>query len=508
MSTRVPVLSNLSRTQSGYDVGYISSGAWRTMSFQAWKDEQATRAGLGGERFHAPERRPDGVVDGISHAAESPEEIIEHFTKLGRMIAGAAGPSPEEQAKAQAAQNIVDLGDLAKRAAAGDGEALQDAVRRSIEVLRATDPSILPQPYVSPGDFTAEFGVPLDTTELITLCDETGLYRALPEVVNGSNTESWRELTQLEFVSGCDFIAFEPGGCPEEFTHSGDNRTEVKRHIGAMKTLSESDITHSVASIAAGYGMRQLIGPFNDQGSPGERDVPTMLRAQITDLKDKEARLASILVLNGWDQLLVDGDNGANAEEFDGIVNQITAANGARCNGICTGSLTGTFDVSEFDMFLAAGCAKPQAIIGHPTALAAISLAYFGVGSQTVFFDRNENIVPGLHFSGEIVTGIGPVSLIADSRFPRVDNADCATFQATVYPVRLTHNGEPLIYKATQIPLSYKELPPGCTALSFEIWAVTALVVKAMCAQACYTGDFSGLIDDGCTYIHPCIANT
>ena len=506
MSIRAPVFAKPNGGSGGYPTDYISTGAWRTMSLEAWQEEQVARAGLGGESVRFPERRPDGTIPGGSHVAESREEIVERFLTIGQELFGSA-TSEEAREKARQAQEIKEamagLGDLGKRAAAGDGEALHEAVKRSMMAQRATDPNIVPQPYVSPADFAAEFAVPLDTTELIALCDETGLYRALPEVVNGSNTDLWREMTQLEFLSGCADISFEPGGCPEEYTHNGGNEYQTKRHIGAKKTLSQSDIEHSIASIGSGYGIKELIGGFSDNGLPGERDVASLLRANITDLKDKEARLASILVLNGWDQLLVDGDNGSVNTEFDGIVTQITAVNGARCNTLNTG----TFNVNQFDQFMVAGCAKPQAIIGHPAALAAISLAYFNIGSQTIFYDRNDNVVPGIHFAGELMTGYGAVSLIADSRFPRNDNGD-GTFNATVYPVRLRHNGEPLIYKATQIPLSFKDLAPGCTALSFELFAVTALTIKGMCAQACYTAVFAGLVDDGCTYIHPCISDT
>jgi len=505
MTTAAPVLMPHEKASQGVDSDYFAKGYFRTMSYQAFIDAKRRADALAGTRSREPEVRTDnGLLDGVQHAAD-PDEIIEHFTKLGQMIARSAGSSSEEQEKARQAKEMAELGELGKLAATGDPVAMQEAVRRSLEVLRATDPMILPQPYASPGDFLAQYPVPLDTTELITLCEETGLYRALPEVVNGSQTESWREMTALAFLTGCNNIAFEEGGCPEEYSHEGGNLTQHKKHIGAKQTLSDSDIVHSAASVAAGYGMRELVGGFNDQGLPGERDVATMLRANIADLKAKEMKLASILVLNGWDQQLVDGDD-TNTEEFDGLATQITVANGARCNS----SLTGTFSVTDFDQFLAAGCARPQAVIGHPTALAAISLAYFAIGSQTVFFNDNANIVPGLHFAGSIMTGIGPVDLIADSRFPRdaPGPAPAGFFDTTVYPVRLTHNGEPLIYKATQIPLSAKDLAPGCTAISFLVWAVTALVVKAMCAQACYRARFAGLVSDGCTYIHPCITNT
>jgi len=43
---------------------------------------------------------------------------------------------------------------------------------------RATDPVILPQPYVKPGDFTAQYPQPLDPTEILTMCEEVGLFRS------------------------------------------------------------------------------------------------------------------------------------------------------------------------------------------------------------------------------------------------------------------------------------------------------------------------------------------
>lgn len=495
------------RRSAGYDPKFIDSGAYRTMSYDAWRDEEARRAGMEGRRWDAgkdyPERKPDGTLEGgLSHRAESPEEIADFFGNMMSMARSYEDRQKQVQAGEAQVRFNAELADLTKKAAAGDANAMQEAVARSIMALRATDPNILPQPYVSPGDFLAEFAVPLDTTELITLCDETGLYRALPQVVKDTQVESWRELNELEFVSGCNFIAFEPGGCPEEFRHDGDNRTETLRHLGAKKTLSESDVRHSMGSIAAGYGIRELVGGFNDGGLPGEGgDMPSLIRGNIASLKEKEMRLGSILTLNGWDELLVKGDNGANSEEFSGLVTQITGANGARTNG---GTTTGTFSVNHFDQFIAAGCARPDAIIGHPTALAAISMGYFGLGSSSVFYSNNDKIVPGLHFDGEIMTGYGPVRLIGDSRFPRTTVVADGTFRSTVYPVKMRHNGEELIYNRIQIPLSMKDLAPGCTAVSFEIWAVAALVIKAMCAQAAYTAVFNGISSNGCTYIHPC----
>ncbi len=42
---------------------------------------------------------------------------------------------------------------------------------------------------------------------------------------------------------------------------------------------------------------------------------------------------------------------------------------------------------------------------------------------------------------------------------------------------------------------------PGCTAISFEVYAVTALVVKHMCAQSVYTARFAGRVGVGCSLV-------
>jgi len=67
--------------------------------------------------------------------------------------------------------------------------------------------------------------------------------------------------------------------------------------------------------------------------------------------------------------------------------------------------------------------------------------------------------------------------------------------------MRMNHNGVPLVYKLTQIPLAMKDLVPGCTAISFEVWAKTALIIKHCCAHGDYTGFFTGRIVTTCPVI-------
>jgi len=478
----------------GVEPAFFGTGAYRTMSYDQWKDEQERSAARDGRRAHLPPADRNGVPLDIAHYA-SQDELLDWAQK----IVARHAETDDLQKRATAIE--AKMGDDWKRAvASADPEAIRDVVRAATLQLRDTDPNIWPSPTPTPGDFANEFGVPVDPTEIIALCEELGLYTALPEITDGSRVDSSRQISQLEFASGCDSCAFTPGECPEDFVHDSEAINVTKRHFGVKKSLTESDIRHSIAAIAGGVGVNQLIGAFNDQGLPGEKDVASLIRGGVADLKEKELRLAMILVLNCWDDLLVNGDNVTNPLEFDGISNVITAANGARA---CPTWMSGTFSAATFDRFLSAGCARPQAIMGHPTALAEIALGYYAIGSQTVFFDKNEGIVPGLNFASTIMAGVGPIALIGDTRFPRAAAGDGA-FDTIVYPVRLTHNGEPLIYKATQIPLSAKDLTPGCTSVAFEIWAVSALVVKAFCAQALCQMRFSGLIDDGCTYVHPC----
>jgi hypothetical protein len=376
---------------------------------------------------------------------------------------------------------------------------------QSMRVSRATDPMIAPQPYYRPGDFTTEFGIPVDTTEIIALCEEISAYSAIPEVINGSNTDSWLEMNALYFTGGANFVAFENGGCPEEYTASTVNRTVPKKHIGAKKTLSQSDIVHSMASIAAGYGVTSLVGPTGWQNTDGSEGPASFVRATVGDAKEKEIRRMMTLTINGWDELLVKGSVSANPEEFDGIETLVTSGNGARVN-FDKAVYSGSFSVARFDEWLAAGCAKPTHVFGHPAAIQALKLAYWSLGANAsapqVVTGANGAIVAGATFANVIQTSIGQLTLVPDARFSRTDHGN-GTFTADLYALRLAHNGEPLVYKATQLPLNYKDLAPGCSAISFLVWAVTALTIKHMCAQGQYRARFSGLVDDGCLLIHP-----
>lgn len=367
-------------------------------------------------------------------------------------------------------------------------------------VQRANDPIMSPQPS-TPIDFAAQFPQPLDTTELVVMCEELGLWNALPEKPTSLKAETWRELNELAFTSGSSYISFADGGCPEEFYHDGDNTTITLKNIGAHKSLTLSDILHSAAvssmSVgAAGVGINRLVGGFGfSDGMPGGYNAGTFLAEQVSDLKAKEMVLAATLVLNGWDRLLVAGNAGSNSLEFSGIETLITTANGAHGNLLTGQSASGTFTAVGLDQYMAEGCAKPTAILGHPQAIQELMSAYFVQGfqgSQIIYKDNGNRMVPGYNFAGEVNTAIGALRVVADRNFTKTASG-ASTFRSNLYPVRMVHNGEPLIYKSTQIPFSFRDLVPGCTSIQFEVWAKTALIVKALCAQGVYTwGSWTG----------------
>lgn len=370
-------------------------------------------------------------------------------------------------------------------------------------VTRTADPAIAPQPYVQPADFTAQYPIPLDPTEVIAMCEELTAWKVIPEEETPLNGITWRELNSLAFTSGSAYVSFADGECPEEFTANGTNTTVNHKNIGAKKTLSQRDIKHSLA--VAGYGINginELVGGVpSGEGIPGGSDASSFARVAVASAKEKEAKKAEVLVLNGWDRLLVEGNATSNSLEFDGIENLVTTANGSHNND--TNSPSGSFAAATYDRFLAESCAKPTHIFGHPQAVQEMLSSYFQLGyqgSQIVNFADGDRITPGYNFAGFVNTGVGRLAVVADNNFNRADPAG-ATFTSRLYGLRMSHHGEPLVYKSTQIQLQMVDLAPGCTAISFEIWAATALIVKHKCAHSKFTAAFTGNVTTTCPVI-------
>jgi len=376
-----------------------------------------------------------------------------------------------------------------------------DLETKSLMVEKATDPLISPN-YTQPVDFAAQYPTPLDTTEILRLCEEVSLLQAIPTIRTNLSVFTWREMTALAFTgSSTSQLSFQDGYCPEEYYHDGSNQTVYIKNIGAKKNLSIRDIMHSSAVAGMGGGINQLVGGFpSGEGLPGGNGA-SFAREFVRDVKEKEVRLAMTLVMNGWDRLLVDGSTAVSSLEFDGFENWAT--NMSCTMHTNTNTASGTFSAASFDQFLYESCAKPTHIFGNPAAIQEMMAAYFQLGfqgSQMVAFTSGDRVTPGYNFASQVNTGVGRLTVVADNNF-RKTAAGATTFQADLWALRMTHNGEPLVYQAVQIPLSLNDLVPGCTAISFEVWAALALVIKACCAQGRYTSQFSGRVSTTCTTI-------
>lgn len=382
---------------------------------------------------------------------------------------------------------ILNLGANAPQAPVFD----QGMVQRTVSDPIAPNASL-------PADFAAQYPTPLDTTEILAMCEEVSMYKFLPEQPTGLKQETYREMTSLAFTSGSTATTFADYNCPEPYEHDGSNTTVTLKNLGAYKAIGISDIIHSRAVAAANWnGINTLVGAApGGAGWPGGADMGTFQREVVADLKAKEMRLGSTLVLNGWDRLLVLGNSATNALEFDGLETLITSGNGSYAYTIPS---SGTFSAITFDRFLGEGCAAPTVLAGHPQAMQELMSAYFQLGyqgSQLVNFNNGNRIVPGYNFASAVNTGRGYLPVVADTNFTRTDAG--TTFRSNIYALRMTHNGEPLIYRATQIPLSYKDLAPGCISIQFMLWAKTALIAKARCAHGVFTSQFTGRVVTSC----------
>jgi len=371
-------------------------------------------------------------------------------------------------------------------------------------IQRAADPNIVVSPTTHP-DFDLIWPVLIDPTEVWPMCSEVSLSQVIPDEDWPLKTYMWAEVDEMVLKSGTfqNYLAFADGDCPPEYKDSTTEKTIALKNIGVYKSETLSDIIHAaaVASQPLG-GLRTMMQPFlNQNTTPGTQfnSPQEMLMETVAGLKERDIRVGTALVLNGEDYLLAKGDSNQNPLVFDGIETQVTQTKGAHVNT----NISGTFSAVEFDRFLQEACVPPDIIMGHPSALQEISSGYFQLGfqgSQVVNVADGNRITPGFNFSNVINTAVGPIQMVADKNFTRIDMGG-GTFQSPVFPLRMTYNGVRLIERRTQIPLSMMDLVPGCTSIQFQIIKKTVLVIKAICAQSRYTAKFTGRIVTTCPVI-------
>lgn len=376
------------------------------------------------------------------------------------------------------------------------------------EIIQKTaDPVFSHTQPLTPIAYHLQYPLPLDPTEIMPLCEEISAVRNIPVKDIETKNYQWMEATNLYMDAG-QYGFFPDGECPEEYEETGTYHTTYLKNYGVKKSLTVMDIKESAAIAYAG-GINRLVGMFAaGEREPGGYNQGTFLQEVVADVKQKEVRKGMSLALNMLDWTLIRGSSATDPLEFNGLETEIAACADEHTNVSCP---TGTFSADDFDRFISEGCAKPTHVWGHPLALQMVAAQYFQLGwqgSQQIAFvppsaSGFERVTPGYGFANAINTQVGRLPLVGDANFNRTAVAgDCGgLFRSIIYPLRMMHNGEPLIYRPRQFPLSYQDLTPGCTAVSFQIWGREALTVKACCAQGAYTAQFNGNIATTCTRI-------
>jgi len=379
-------------------------------------------------------------------------------------------------------------------------------VKKAELIEKTTDPVFSHTQPLTPPTFNMQYPQPLDPTEVMALCEEISAVRNIPVKPIALKTEFWMETTNVYMDAG-QYAFFADGECPEEYTQTGTYDHVDLKNYGVKKSLTVMDIKHSAAIAGAG-GINRLLGMFPaGEREPGGYNLGTFMAETVADIKEKEIRKGMSLTLDMLDWTLIRGNAATDPLEFTGLEQTIANCTNEHTNTSCP---TGTFSADDFDRFISEACAKPTHLWGHPLALQMVAAQYFQLGwqgsqniSYTPGFGGAERLTPGYGFASAINTQVGRLPLIGDANFNRTAVAgDCGgLFRSIIYPLRMIHNGEPLIYRPQQFPLSYQDLVPGCTAVSFQIWGKEALVVKACCAQGAYTAQFNGNIATTCTRI-------
>jgi len=97
--------------------------------------------------------------------------------------------------------------------------------------------------------------------------------------VTDYQADLWREMTTLDFSGdGATYQGFfDPGSCPEEYTHDGSNKSQTRRYIGGKKSLTNEEIRHSIAvARIQGLGISQLSTQLDGVNSICKRPVKAL----------------------------------------------------------------------------------------------------------------------------------------------------------------------------------------------------------------------------------------
>ena len=263
-------------------------------------------------------------------------------------------------------------------------------------------------------------------------------------------------LSAAAFSSGTDG-SFACGGDPPDISLTRAVEAVTKKCYGAQSGIADVNIIAS----------RMGIAPHSLDGE-GYRDDAELL-----------LNMLYVRTRQAIDWAIIRGSVAANANNFNGLENRVTALNGSEVlavNGVYTKSA-----LDELIIQMMMKGVTPQAICCNPIVLSSLTQAYTS-GATNV--DINMNMGDGAATLGywvkDIVTPAGVLPIITDRRFTVAGTAP--TFTTDIYVLTREHMGEQILKLQWQVlptALDLARLIGYYTSQIFAVWSNVALIEKS-----------------------------
>lgn len=330
--------------------------------------------------------------------------------------------------------------------------------------------------YMSSTDSTyvAQLGVRVEP-EIVNLHPAQDTLRArwaAKAVTNAQLSAVYTVLTEIAFGGEATDPFFAEGLCPPSIEYTKVQDSKVKKHYGV-----EGGLTN--AAIAAMAGMCNAQGIDN----------------QIMSEEERQLTVLEIAFRNAEDWAIINGNSTTNPLAFDGLAQEVTAANGSLVLNLAGADLSKA-DIDNIIAIQMLRGIRPTAIVSNPMMINHILELYY-TGNVTV--DRQNNPYSFV----QIPSVAGMIDLVGDVHvgvaYVGAPGETVNDYTSTVYILTEEHNGVALLYMDYLIPESI--LPNGvfsngtrCTSTTYGIYAVGTLVSRANVAQAKITNaGFSSL---------------
>lgn len=310
-------------------------------------------------------------------------------------------------------------------------------------------------------DYIAQLGVQVDP-EIINLSPAQDILRArwAPKArTKRTLAATYTTLDSISFVIATNPF-FEEGKCPPAITYSKTQSSKVKKHYGL-----ESGLTNAAIAAAS--------SPCDAQG----------INTEIMDEEERNLRALEIGMRNAEDWAIINGDDGADANAFDGLDEEVTAAHGSLVVNLAGADLTKS-DIDEIIAVQALRGIRVTAIVSNPMMINHIKQQYYP-GINVMSEDKqndpyNYQTIPSVQ---------GNVELVGDPHVAATYAGSGEDYSTTIFLLCEELNGVDLLYMEYLIPESI--LPAwvfadgtNCTSQDYGIYAIGALISRANVAQA------------------------